>query len=536
MANLSSWGCPAAIAVLAAACGGDGDVNEGHPIPLPDASCEAAETGTAEAAEPVLRTTLPASWDENWFGSAAVYDLDGDGAKEIVAGRHSVLYVWDSAGALLWRAPVGESASSPNDHGEARQYASPVVGDLDGDGDGEIAIAYDMYVAVYDHEGELLDGWPAEFPGTEGELRSIAAADLDGDGAQEILAVKTSDGPVTTAWAIDGQVAPGWPQVQQETCPECGEYGGYNQNVGAADLDGDGAPEVVSTYDCCHVGVAYADGAPYPANGMFTGAYVNNVPMFHDVALAIQGWGEDGEDRDEFTDSPPVFADLDADGLPELVLYSDHERAGEYVNRGNCLWAVEADLSRVPGFEWPICSDEPLYTGYEDNIVQVAPAPAVGDLLGDGRPEIVVPSYDGYVRCYGPDGALLWDWAFDSPGGDFVGASGAAIADLSGDGRPEVALTTYSIEDDVSSLVILDAGGNEIRAVPLFGRGSMSPPTIADLEGDGDLEIVVSLKDTLGGELGGVQIWDVAGSAANCVLWPTARGGDLRRGAAGGGE
>jgi len=61
------------------------------------------------------------------------------------------------------------------------------------------------------------------------------------------------------------------------------------------------------------------------------------------------------------------------------------------------------------------CSDEPLYTGYEDNIVQVAPAPAVGNLLGDDRPEIVVPSYDGYLRCYGPDGVLAWDYVFDSP-------------------------------------------------------------------------------------------------------------------------
>jgi hypothetical protein len=480
----------------------------------------------------VLSATLPASWDENWLGSAAVYDLDADGQMEIVAGRHSVLYAWSADGALLWRAPVGEDATSPNDHGESRQYASPVVGDLDGDGTGEIAIAFDTRVAVYDHEGMMLDGWPAAFPGASGdsEIRSIAAAELTGDGVLEILAVKTSDGPVTTAWTIDGAVLDGWPQVTD--CDTCVDYGGYDQNIGAADLDGDGVPEVISTYDCSYIGIMYADGSPYPANELFSGDWVNSVPMFHDLDLAIQGWGDDGEDRDEFTDSPPAFADLDGDGLPELVLYSDHERAGEYVNRGNCLWAVEADLTRVPGFELPICSGEPLYTGYQDNIVQVAPAPAIGNLLGDDRPEIVVPSYDGYLRCYGPDGALAWDYAFDSPGGDFVGASGAAIADLSGDGRPEIVFTTYSITADVSRLVILDAGGNESRSVPISGRGSMGPPTIADVDGDGALEIVLSLKDVLGGELGGVQIWDVDGSADNCVEWGTARGNNLRDGQA----
>jgi hypothetical protein len=30
----------------------------------------------------------------------------------------------------------------------------------------------------------------------------------------------------------------------------------------------------------------------------------SSVPMFHDIALAKQGWGNDGTDRDEFTDLP----------------------------------------------------------------------------------------------------------------------------------------------------------------------------------------------------------------------------------------
>jgi hypothetical protein len=154
------------LVALVAACGDSSTSqkeNDSHPIPLPDPVCDAAASGSEEVSEPVLSTTLPASWDENWLGAAAVFDLDADGQQEIIAGRHSVLYVWSADGALLWRAPVGEDASSPNDHGESRQYASPVVGDLDGDGMGEIAIAFDTRVAVYDHEGMMLDGWPASF-------------------------------------------------------------------------------------------------------------------------------------------------------------------------------------------------------------------------------------------------------------------------------------------------------------------------------------------------------------------------------------
>lgn len=488
-------------------------------------------------ATPTLRQTLPASWDENWFASPAVFDLDNDGDNEIIASRHSVTYVWNSSGALVWRAPVGENSTSGNDHGSSRQYASPVVGDFDGDGDGEIAIGYSNKVAVYDHNGILLANWPQTFPGSSGEVRSIAAADLDNDGSVEILAVKTSSGPVTVAYHLDGSVVSGWPQVQN--CDNCNDYGGYNQNIGAADLDGDDIPEVISSYDICHIGIMYGNGTPVMANEMFWRGTppepepASGVPMFHELSLAIQGWGSNGNDRDEFTDSPPVFGDIDGDGLLEVILYSDHELAGEYVNRGNCLWALNSDMTRVTGFETPICSGMPLYTGYENNIVQVAPAPALADIAGDSRPEIIVPSYDGIMRAYSPDGALIWNYTFDTSGSDFIGATGVVIGDLNYDSVVEIIFCTYSISDNISHLIILDTAGTELHKISLSKRGTMGPPTLADVEQDGDLEIVISLKDTIGGGIGGVQIWDVTTAKIGKLPWPTGRGDLLRSGVLG---
>ncbi|NLW33081.1 MAG: hypothetical protein GXY77_16680 [Fibrobacter sp.] len=40
-------------------------------------------------------------------------------------------------------------------------------------------------------------------------------------------------------------------------CKECNEFGGYNQNIGVADLYGDSTPEVVSTYDMCYTGIIH---------------------------------------------------------------------------------------------------------------------------------------------------------------------------------------------------------------------------------------------------------------------------------------
>ncbi len=492
--------------------------------------CTGYLSAIGQVSEPQLRMTLPASWDENWFGSPAVYDLDGDGDMEIIAGRHSVLYVWDATGTLLWRAPVGENSTSTNDHGKSRQYAAPVVGDLDGDGNGEIAVCYADSVSVYDHAGIHLPGWPQNFPGSTNEIRAIAGSDLDRNGTVEILVIKTSEAPVTVVWDIQGKVITGWPQVVGYE--DCENFGGYNQNIGAADLDGDSIPEIISSYDMCYIGIMRPNGAPVESHSMFfpAGPWVCSVPMFHDIDLAKQGWGPNMEDRDEFTDSPPSFGDIDGDGILELVLYSDHELAGEYINRGNCLWVFNADLTRVPGFETPICSGMPLFTEWQNNIVQVAPAVAVANITGDSRPEIVTPSYDGIMRCFSPDGDSMWAYSFDVPGDPFIGASGPVIGDLNNDNIPEVIFTTYSIDQDKSHLIILDNTGAELHKVAISKRGSMSPPTLADVDGDKQVEIVLSLKDVLGGGDGGVQIWDVASAKDNLLPWPTGRGNNLRNG------
>ncbi len=477
---------------------------------------------------PVLKTTLPASWDESWFGSPAVYDLDGDGAREIIAARHSVLYVWKASGDIAWRAAVGLPGDTAEVHGSARQYAGPVVGDFDGDGKGEIAVAYGNRVAVYDATGRLLEGWPRTLPGPSGEVRSLAAADLDRDGRLEILAVKSGAGPSAMAYTLHGEAVPGWPQPQD--CEECNDYGGFNQNVGVADLDGDGKPEVVATYDASYIGIFHPDGKPAAADTSFKGPWVSSVPMFHDLALARQGWGADGEDRDEFSDSPPVFADLDGDGRPEIILYSHHEKAGDTAGYGNCLWVLHADMTRAAGFETPRCSDAPIFTGYYNNISETAPIPALGNLAGDPRPEIVVPSSDGKIRAYSPEGEELWKYTYDVAGEPWIMASEAAIGDLNKDGKPEIVFTTYSVDHFVSHLTILDAAGRMQRKVTLDKRGAMGGPTLADADGDGRIDIVLSLKDVVGGGKGGVQIWTMESAGDARPDWPTGRGSFLRTG------
>jgi hypothetical protein len=480
---------------------------------------------------PELKTTLPASWDESWFGSPVAYDLDGDGSMEIIAARGSVLYVWTAKGELAWRAAVGKDGTQEEVHGSTRQYAGPVVGAFAPKGKGNIAVAYDNKVAVYDDSGRVLSGWPKTFPGPSGEIRSLTAADLDGDDTLEIIAEKSGAGPATMAWRLDGSVVDGWPQAVD--CEKCNQYGGYGLNLGIADLDGDGKPEVVSAYDAAYIGVMRADGKPVEADSGFAGPYASSVPFFHDLDLARQGWGEDGNDRDEFTNSPPSFGDLDGDGHPEIILYSNHEKAGDTAALGNCLWAVHADMTRAKGFEKPLCSDAPIFTGYYNNVVETQPAPAIGNIAGDARPEIVAASNDGTIRAFSPEGAELWKYNYDVNGEPWIMASEPVIGDLNDDGVPEIVFTTYSVDQGVSHLTILDDKGRMQRKVVLHNRGAMASPALADVDGDGKLDILISLKDVVGTGLGGVQIWTVASAGAGKPAWPMARGNSLRTGFAG---
>jgi hypothetical protein len=56
------------------------------------------------------------------------------------------------------------------------------------------------------------------------------------------------------------------------------------------------------------------------------------------------------------------------------------------------------------------------------------------------------------------------------------------------------------------------------------GIGVPAAPTVADLDGDGALEILALTFDH------GLDVFTVPGSGTNCLPWPTGRGNYLRNG------
>jgi hypothetical protein len=158
------------------------------------------------------------------------------------------------------------------------------------------------------------------------------------------------------------------------------------------------------------------------------------------------------------------------------------------------------------------------------------PAPAVVDIAGSRRPEIVAPVPDGFVYAISPRGRRLWRYDY-ARGRAKTFASEVVAADLNRDGRPELVFGTYGPGPGAGRLVVLSGAGRRIYDRRLRGQrangngvGVPAAPSIADLNGDGRLEIVLTTFDH------GIDVFRVPRSGTNSLPWPTGRGNLLRNG------
>jgi hypothetical protein len=171
-------------------------------------------------------------------------------------------------------------------------------------------------------------------------------------------------------------------------------------------------------------------------------------------------------------------------------------------------------------------------------IETVMPNAAVADLDGDGRKEIIYPSYDGRVHAYWLDKTQRGSWPYTIPttgasGDDFRFASEVVVADLDNDGRAEVIFTSWpkKATRGVGQLHILNYLGQELHRVnlpaPAIGQtwnGGLGAPTLANIDADPDLELIV------GTVASGVVVFDLPTTANARILWGTGRGSYRRAG------
>ena len=163
----------------------------------------------------------------------------------------------------------------------------------------------------------------------------------------------------------------------------------------------------------------------------------------------------------------------------------------------------------------------------------------VVDLDNDGKREILFASYDGKMHAYRLDKTEHGNWPYSiykKAEGFYRFASEPVVADLDRDGCSEVIFTSWTEKASsglrLGKLHILDCRGNVIHEQNLprpksssrHENGALPAPTIADLDGDADYELVINTINS------GFVAYDLPGSAGAKIQWRSGRnrGGTLR--------
>lgn len=162
----------------------------------------------------------------------------------------------------------------------------------------------------------------------------------------------------------------------------------------------------------------------------------------------------------------PAVADLNADGVPDIVFGSTSSTGGAAVEIG-VLRALRGDT----GTE--------LFTVTDPNLnINTASSVAVADIDRDGKPEIIACDSSGQrLMAFENDGTFKWR----SPSLEPINWGAPAIADIDGDGTPEIVIGRQVLNNDGS-----------IRWTGTEGMGSRigGVSFVADLNLDGTQEIV----------------------------------------------
>lgn len=238
-----------------------------------------------------------------WAVGMVLVDIDGDGDLDLVTANqgngdsdpYRPLYLFRNDGSGFAATPDWQSA-------EAAVQNSVAAGDLDGDGDRDLAVAKwaNFQSAAYANDGKTLATAPFWSSGSTAGDRGVAIADFDGDGDQDILLGQTR----LTVYANDGHggFAPAWQADNTDS---------DHQGVTVADVNGDGLPDVAE--------IDFSRGKVW-------------LYLSHDGALdPVPAWSYDGDGAG----TALAFGDVNGDGLPDLAVgFSGQPSVVVFLNTG----------------------------------------------------------------------------------------------------------------------------------------------------------------------------------------------------------
>ncbi len=259
------------------------------------------------------------------------------------------------------------------------------------------------------------------------EWGSALWADLDGDGQDEIVAGTENAGIIAlnvsgeTRWSYNGSAAQKGLGIR---CP-----------IAATDVDGDGKPEIF-------------------AAGRFGPLCLNGDGTLRWETLT----------GDDYV-SAVIVGDADADGSPELYTCSRDENAIHCFDArtGKAVWKTS------------------MASGADSH---PSSSMALGDIDGDGREELLVSDFEGYVYCVGVGGEVRWIYPIEQRA-----HAAPTLGDVDGDGRVEVMIAGADHYVDA-----VDPDGRLLWRYKA-GLRIVSPQTLDDIDGDGRTDILFCGSD-----------------------------------------
>ena len=159
---------------------------------------------------------------------------------------------------------------------------------------------------------------------------------------------------------------------------------------------------------------------------------------------------------------------------------------------------------------------------------EIASSPKPVRLDGDPRPGIVFGTSEGRIFILDADGAVRPGWPVTT--GTAVGYSSAAVADLDGDGSEDIVFHTNNAIEVYRQSGVLLSGWPRILDSNISGNSVIGSPTVADIDDNGDLEILVGhLQRMYAFHHDGTSVagWPVSQSHAFGPLYSTPAAGDV---------